>query len=160
MKLIPAWMYLVAIGLLIAFGGAQTVRIAGLKTEISEEKRKHSDAVTEQSEQRAKDEKAARARENELRADADKLAKEKQDEIDRVNTRLSDALERLRQREARPAAVSSGASTPAASCKGATGAELFREDGQFLVREAARADRLIAALLQCYQQYDAAAGVK
>jgi hypothetical protein len=40
--------------------------------------------------------------------------------------------------------------------KGATGAELSREDAGFLTREAARADALRAELNYCYQMYDEA----
>lgn len=159
MKIIPTWVYAAVIAALVALIGVQTVRVAGLKTDIAELKQDHADVLSDQSEQRARDEKAARDKEAALRAGADKLAKEKQDEIDTINTRLGDALERLRQREARPAAVASGASTPAAACKGADGSGLYAEDGEFLIREASRADKLRAALMQCYQQYDAAAGV-
>ena len=38
---------------------------------------------------------------------------------------------------------------PAAACQGATGAELSEPDGRFLVGEAARANRLRAALGEC-----------
>lgn len=41
-----------------------------------------------------------------------------------------------------------------AGCKGATGAELSRPDAGFLVREAARADRLQSALTACYAYAD------
>lgn len=41
-----------------------------------------------------------------------------------------------------------------AGCKGASGAELSRPDAGFLVREAARGDRLQAALTACYAYAD------
>lgn len=44
------------------------------------------------------------------------------------------------------------------ACKGSTGTELSREDGAFLAREAARANRLQARLAQCYADQDAIYG--
>lgn len=41
-----------------------------------------------------------------------------------------------------------------ANCAGASGAELSRQDAGFLVREAARAERLQAALDACYKYAD------
>lgn len=41
-----------------------------------------------------------------------------------------------------------------AGCKGASGTELSRQDAGFLVREAARGDRLQAALSACYAYAD------
>ena len=72
----------------------------------------------------------------------------KDEQIRDVNTRLADALERLRQRPERIKRV-------AAACAGTTGAELSGPDAGFLEREAARADRLRSALQACYDQYDA-----
>lgn len=70
----------------------------------------------------------------------------------RINERLADALERLRERPARlpePARV---------TCQGATGAELSGPDAGFLQREAARADSLREALRECYAWVDAVRG--
>lgn len=70
--------------------------------------------------------------------------KEKRDaEVRRINARLADALERLRNRPERMPEPSRPA------CRGSTGAELSGPDGGFLEREAARADELRAALAQC-----------
>lgn len=55
---------------------------------------------------------------------------------------------RAERREPSPAITS--------ACKGATGSELSRPDAGFLSEQAARADRLRAALAQCYDQYDKA----
>lgn len=60
-----------------------------------------------------------------------------------INTRLADALERLRKRPERMP-------EPArAACQGATGAELSGPDAIAFVRLAARADELRAALGEC-----------
>ncbi len=49
----------------------------------------------------------------------------------------------------RPSRVSEPAGP---SCTGATGAQLYRDDAEFLVREAARADELRASLDACQQR--------
>lgn len=67
--------------------------------------------------------------------------------------RLAAELERLRVRPSR-ASLPSGA-RPA--CAGTTGAELSREDADFLARESARADTLRSALGGCYAYVDAVA---
>lgn len=74
---------------------------------------------------------------------ATRLKETRDAEDHRVNARLADALQRLRDRPERlPAAA-------APACQGGTGAQLSRGDGQFLVGLAARADRLRAALAEC-----------
>lgn len=81
------------------------------------------------------------------------LGDAKDAEIDRINGRLADALERLRKRPER-------LPEPArAACAGATGAQLSGPDAGFLEREAARADALRAALEQCYGWIDAVKGI-
>ena len=77
--------------------------------------------------------------------------REQNDELAAVNSRHLAAIERLQQRANR-AELSRAAR---AECKGATGAELSRQDGRFLVGEAARADRLRAALQACYSYANA-----
>lgn len=95
----------------------------------------------------------AREREQVMVSSADKIRKEKDAQIASLNTRLGTALSSLSERPQRPSSASQGAP---ASCigAGATGAQLSREDAEFLVREAARADKLMTALDQCYRQYD------
>lgn len=95
----------------------------------------------------------AREREQVMMASADKLRKDKDAQIASLNTRLGAALSSLSERPQRTPSASKD--TPAScNCSGATGANLSREDAEFLVREAARADKLRSALDQCYKQYD------
>ncbi|RYF30744.1 MAG: hypothetical protein EOO23_04445 [Comamonadaceae bacterium] len=75
------------------------------------------------------------------------ITEAKNAEINSINRRLADALERLRNRPDR-------LPIDPVACKGATGAELSGPDAGFLEREAARADSLRAALSACYKQYD------
>jgi hypothetical protein len=65
-----------------------------------------------------------------------------------IQSRLDVALERLRHRPDRMP----DAARP--NCQGATGVELSRPDAEFLEREAARADRIRAALGTCYEHVD------
>ena len=92
-----------------------------------------------------------------LQMGADKLRQEKDREIRDITARNTALANSLRDRQSRPAtpagAVSSTASAGQSAC---TGKDLYREDGEFLVRVAREADELRAALKQCYAQYDAA----
>lgn len=69
-----------------------------------------------------------------------------------VDSRLRNALDSLRDRPDRPVPEA-----PRTDCKGATGAELSRQDGEFLAGEATRADRHRAALETCYKALDVTA---
>lgn len=86
---------------------------------------------------------------------ADTARRSKNAKIDRLNADLRAALASLSDRPARPTGagdVPTSVSTgPAPSC---TGAQLYRPDADFLVREAARADRLMADLAQCQTAYE------
>ena len=103
----------------------------------------------------AKGQEEARQREQALQANADKLRREKDAEVRNINARAAALANSLRERQARPAdadSVSSAASVGSGAC---TGKNLYREDGEFLVRIAREADELRAALQQCYKQYQA-----
>lgn len=68
-----------------------------------------------------------------------------------VADKLHLELGRLRNRPERPAVVPAA---PRSACEGATGAALSRPDGEFLAREAARADEIRTGLVACYQVID------
>ena len=94
----------------------------------------------------------ARRQEQLLQAKADTELVNKNAEIQTIRTELDRALNELRKRPSRvPVPNATGAA------KGATGAELSREDAGFLAREAARADALRAELNYCYRMYREAA---
>jgi hypothetical protein len=97
-----------------------------------------------------------RKTEQQLQQSADQHQQEKRDALDRLTRQHRAVLDSLRDRPQRPApgAVPDRAE-PAQSQPGCTGAELHREDAEFLVGEAARADTLRAELEACYVQYDA-----
>ena len=77
----------------------------------------------------------------------DQIRKEKDAQIASINNQLVDAISQLRKRPSRSQDTSNGQS--------GTGATLFAEDAEFLIREAARADQIRAGLEACYKQYDA-----
>jgi hypothetical protein len=101
---------------------------------------------------------AARIKEQNLQLQADRLREEKDNEIRNLNARATALSNSLRDRPSRTTTVAStvpsstGLSCPALTC---TGAELSREDGEFLAGEAARADEARTLLKQCYDQYNA-----
>lgn len=79
-----------------------------------------------------------------------KQAQEHADEVRTINTRLADALERLRKRPERLPEPSRKA------CEGSTGRELAGVDAAFLERYAARAAEQESALRACYSWIDTA----
>lgn len=77
---------------------------------------------------------------------AAKVRKEKDRELEIISNRLNTALVELRNRPTRTELSSHG--------QNGTGSALSAEDAEFLVREAARADKIRAGLAACYKQYD------
>lgn len=105
----------------------------------------------------AKEQEAARKKEQALQAQADHLRQEKDLEIRNINARATALANSLRDRPDRAAQVGGVSATagPGSTAARCTGAELSRPDAEFLAREAARADELRAALKQCLTQYEA-----
>ena len=99
----------------------------------------------------------ARAREQELQAGADKLRQEKDREIREINARSAGLLASVQQRPDR-ADKTSGVSTGAGTCVGASGAELARGDAIFLAGYSTDVAKLQASLDQCVAQYEAVRG--
>lgn len=97
-----------------------------------------------------------RKKEQSMQAAADEIRRTKDAQIRTLNARVSTLTAQLRERPQRPSVSSI---TPDARigfvATGCSGAELYREDGEFLVREAARADTVREGYRQCAQQYEA-----
>lgn len=91
-----------------------------------------------------------------LQDNADALRRTKNAQITRLNADLATALAGLQNRPDRPSAGSVPTDTGPRPNPGCTGAQLFRPDAGFLVRESARADKLLADLAQCQAAYDSA----
>ena len=100
----------------------------------------------------------AETKTRQLQTEADQARKDKYDALDELDRAHRALAERLRQRPARPAG---GAGLPAPASTGpaaggCNGAQLYREDGEFLAREAARADTLRIELGACHAAYQRA----
>lgn len=93
----------------------------------------------------------ARKSEQDLLVQVQQVKDKKNAELKTISTKLSAALIGLRKRPERSEVPT--VTTIGTSC---TGAELFRQDAEFLIREAARADELEATLRQCEATYNAA----
>lgn len=95
--------------------------------------------------------------ETQLQAEADKRIQEKEIEITRLNSNIDRLLDQLRKRPQRPSDTRvPQASSVEPSGPGCSGSELYREDGEFLAREAARAEKLRLGLIECRGAYQAA----
>jgi hypothetical protein len=100
----------------------------------------------------------ARAKEQALQANADAIRQEKDREIRNLNARATALVNSLRDRSERPSTETSTVSIPTENgsiATGCTGEKLYRPDGEFLAREAARGDELRILLKQCRDQYEA-----
>ncbi len=109
-------------------------------------------AATAQAQEQQRTE--ALARERQLQANLNRLKKEKTHEANRIAAVQRELADRLSDRADRPSdggvPQAAGDRDAAPSC---TGAQLFRSDGEFLAREAARADELRLQLAQCQAAY-------
>lgn len=88
-----------------------------------------------------------------LQSAADTLRRTKNAKIAQLDADLADALDRLHNRPARPGASDLPPDTGAGPATGCTGASLYKPDAEFLARESARADKLLADLGQCQVAY-------
>ena len=98
-------------------------------------------------EYKAEEIKNAREKEHQLQDATDQIRKDKDAQINSINNQLANALIELRNRPSRSSQISNNG-------QNGTGATLFAEDAEFLVREATRADQIRNALDACYKQYD------
>lgn len=93
----------------------------------------------------------------ELEQEFDNIQKEKNAKIQTLNARVASLTRSLQERPNRPEPSGVPNSTGIEESKpGATGAQLYRQDGEFLAGEAARAELIKEELLGCYKSYDEA----
>lgn len=93
----------------------------------------------------------------ELQQSFDNIQKDKDAKIKNLNARVASLTRSLQERPGRP--ESSGVpdnSRIEEVRQGSTGTGLYREDSEFLSREAARAELIREELLTCYKSYDTA----
>ena len=87
----------------------------------------------------------------------DNIQKEKDAKIKTLNARVASLTRSLQERPSRP--ESSGISNDSRAEEGksgGTGTGLYREDSEFLLGEATRAELIKGELLSCYKSYDTA----
>lgn len=154
MSLIPTWP--IAVGALaLGLAGGAALDHTIMSARIDRMEKATADIDRQRAEIRAGDELEARQKEQTWAARVGQVEQEKTNENARIAARYATDLDSLRKRADRRPAPSGGTAPAATSCEGATGAELSRPDAEFLVSEAARADRQRAALGACYSAYDA-----
>jgi len=98
--------------------------------------------------QQSKAEKVIREKEHQYQSDADKIRKSKDEQLKVINNQLNDTIISLRN------ASRTDKTLDGQTSQFCDGSKLFREDGIFLAREAARADELRLLLKQCRDQYE------
>ena len=86
----------------------------------------------------------------ELAANKESADKEKDEAIKRNTAAYQSLVNSLHNRQDRPSNLPSNPNSPS-TC---TGAELYREDAEFLAREAARADQAVIDRDYYYEQYE------
>ena len=150
------WMILGFVLAVAAAGGAGLYQ--GHEMGMAEVQQKWDKERAAQEAEYAAAQAAAREKEQALQAGADQLRQEKDREIRNLNARATALSNSLRDRQERPAAEASAvpsATTNGPVATGCTGEKLYRPDGEFLAREAARGDELRILLKQCRDQYEA-----
>jgi uncharacterized FlgJ-related protein len=93
----------------------------------------------------------ARQKEQEMEKTAKAEKKVKDDQIKSITNQRDVALNSLRNRPYRPTPDSPKGASDRISC---TGTQLYREDAEFLVREASRADQVMLERNYYYKQYE------
>lgn len=113
------------------------------KAQAVQEVRK--ELVTKSKEYAERSERATKALEASLRSES----VQKDAKIADIERNLRSAIKRLHDRPVRPNVV-----TVTEIREACTGAQLYREDGEFLAREAARAERILEERNFYWQQYE------
>jgi hypothetical protein len=103
----------------------------------------------------AKAQEEARAKEQELQANADQLRREKDAEIRNINARATALANSLQQRPSISTQSSTVSGSTSSGQGGCTPRQLYRESAEDFVKVAIEADNLRLALKQCYTQYEA-----
>ena len=132
---------IVLIGMLIGLGWG--IHNSGYDSGVADEKVAQAEITKEAV-------KKARAEEQEKQEKTNDATQIQFNELATINDNLTNSISRLRKRANRQHLPKDAK----ANCSGTTGASLSAEDGEFLVRESARADKIRAALKACYTYAD------
>ena len=141
---------LIGLTTLAIFAGIQTLRLSWTQAALEKLTAKiaASVAITNETDKRW------RERENTWKVKAAQIVKDKDNEIQAIDAERDAALAELRNRPRRPAPGTAQSPANGEAASGCTGAELYRDDAELALREAARADTIRVALKACYAQYD------
>jgi hypothetical protein len=110
---------------------------------------------TEQARAKLAAEVAARKSEQVKQTTMNRIEHDKNVEINAIHAKLDAALSQLHKRKNRPASHFNLPQITRASDKIGTGHELYRQDAEFLIGEAARADEVATELVACTTAYNA-----
>jgi len=141
---------LIGIAALAIFAGTQTLRLAWTQTALEKLTAKIAvmAAITNETD------KKWRATESTWKVKTAQIVKDKDNEIQAIDTERDAASSEVANRPRRPAPGTAQGPADGEAASGCTGARLFGDDAEFLIREAARADTIRVALKSCYAQYD------
>lgn len=114
----------------------------------------YNEAVAIYEKQKAADKAITEAATKKLQEQSDKAAKDKQDAIKAAGIKYAALLDSLRKRPTRP--TQTGSSTITSASSACTGAQLYRDDAEFLARQAALADQVVIERDFYYERYESA----
>lgn len=143
--------------LVIGIAGGAYVDHSIMESRINKITSAHAEDLRVLQVQRAKDEAAARAKEQTLTAQIATIEQARTNEVATVRTDAAALIERLRNQATSKPANPSRVPQAAASCEATPGAVVPERTGTDLVQLAQRADELRSALSACYQAYDSVA---
>lgn len=126
------------------------------RQQLAQARSAHAQAEATRAETARLAEAGHRARERAHAATLQATNQKAHDEKNRLALDLRRALNSLRHRPERPATAGGDVPESAADGMACTGDQLYRPDGEFLAREATRADQLRIDLSACQAAYDAA----
>lgn len=147
LDVLPGWLWALICSGLIAFN-------AVTKFEMQSEQLKHQTLIASMESAAAKQSEAYRAKEQEHAAELQAINTRASHEKNRIAADMQRTIDGLRKRADRPEGYT--VPTSPADAVACTGASLFKQDAEFLVREAARADQLRSDLSACQAAYDEA----
>lgn len=138
------------IAFLLAMVGFQQVRVSNAKAATARAEAQFSDYRSKTEAQARQAEADNRQVEQSWQTYANQKGAQKDAEIKAQRDRADTLARELRHRESRPATVGGNVPARSGSCASSTGAGLYREDGEFLVGEAAAAAQIGKERDACY----------
>lgn len=152
--IVPGWIWAAALAAAMATGCVHTNQRDSARHELAGLKARVLEQETARAEIARLAEAGRRSAEKTHAAELAAINQRTADEKSRLDAAVAAAVAGLQQRPDRPARGGAVPSDPAPTVA-CTGAQLYRSDAEFLVREAARADRLRISVADCQAKHDA-----